>query len=378
MRTLDPTLQGGLLDSPAPSTGRPNPLGGLLGNMNRLQQASLATSLLPVVPDVLGLAGDVQMYAQNPEERTPLNYGLSALGLLPFIPPIGATVFHGSPHLFDKFSMDKIGTGEGAQAYGHGLYFAENPEVARTYTQQAMTDPTFGGYLVPDAVFSDLRNLMEEAYKIGDRAASSGIDELMAGDLDLDAIKRKIVNIAEDDGVDPSESLARFQKALDKAQEYKGNFYTVDLPDEAIDKMLDWDKPLSEQPENVIAGLRRAGIDLPNKADIDAAEKVQNDAWDAYQSIRKQYGYKDKRTVDAEGVWQEARDSKEKLKQQWRMKGDDAYRSIGKTKEEATRILNTLGIPGIKYFDAGSRSAGEGTRNFVVFDDNLLNIKSRE
>ena len=34
-----------------------------------------------------------------------------------------AKVFHGSPHLFNKFRMDKIGTGEGAQAYGHGLYF---------------------------------------------------------------------------------------------------------------------------------------------------------------------------------------------------------------------------------------------------------------
>src|SRR6056297_1915248 len=42
-------------------------------------------------------------------------------------------LYHGSPHDFDKFSMDKIGTGEGAQAYGHGLYFAENEDVARGY-----------------------------------------------------------------------------------------------------------------------------------------------------------------------------------------------------------------------------------------------------
>lgn len=90
MRTLDPALQGGLLDSPAPSAGRPNPLGGLLGNMNRLQQASLATTPLPVVPDVLGLLGDAQMYAQQPESRTALNYGLSAAGLLPGIPAVGA------------------------------------------------------------------------------------------------------------------------------------------------------------------------------------------------------------------------------------------------------------------------------------------------
>jgi hypothetical protein len=46
---------------------------------------------------------------------------------------MGIRAYHGSPHSFDKFSMDKIGTGEGAQVYGHGLYFAENEDVARGY-----------------------------------------------------------------------------------------------------------------------------------------------------------------------------------------------------------------------------------------------------
>lgn len=41
--------------------------------------------------------------------------------------------YHGSPHDFDRFDLSKIGTGEGAQAYGHGLYFAENENVAQTY-----------------------------------------------------------------------------------------------------------------------------------------------------------------------------------------------------------------------------------------------------
>ena len=41
--------------------------------------------------------------------------------------------WHGSPHKFDRFSMDQIGTGEGAQAYGHGLYFADSEDVAKGY-----------------------------------------------------------------------------------------------------------------------------------------------------------------------------------------------------------------------------------------------------
>jgi hypothetical protein len=48
---------------------------------------------------------------------------------------LGATVWHGSPHKFDKFDSSKIGTGEGNQAYGHGLYLAESPLVKSTRTK---------------------------------------------------------------------------------------------------------------------------------------------------------------------------------------------------------------------------------------------------
>jgi hypothetical protein len=41
--------------------------------------------------------------------------------------------YHGSPHDFNAFDLSKIGTGEGAQAYGHGLYFAENEGTAKSY-----------------------------------------------------------------------------------------------------------------------------------------------------------------------------------------------------------------------------------------------------
>ena len=49
------------------------------------------------------------------------------------VPPPGIVAYHGSPHSFDQFDTSKIGTGEGAQAYGHGLYFAGNEGVAQAY-----------------------------------------------------------------------------------------------------------------------------------------------------------------------------------------------------------------------------------------------------
>ena len=37
-------------------------------------------------------------------------------------------------------------------------------------------------------------------------------------------------------------------------------------------------------------------------------------------------------------------------------------------------LAREAGIPGIKYLDQGSRAAGDGTRNYVVFDDKLIEI----
>ena len=45
----------------------------------------------------------------------------------------GIRAYHGSPHDFDRFSMDKIGTGEGSGLAGKGLYFAEDEALARSY-----------------------------------------------------------------------------------------------------------------------------------------------------------------------------------------------------------------------------------------------------
>lgn len=68
--------------------------------------------------------------AQRPEPPA------SPMELPPWEEPIKA--YHGSPHDFPAFSMEKVGTGEGAQSYGHGLYFAENPQVAAEY-RKALT-----------------------------------------------------------------------------------------------------------------------------------------------------------------------------------------------------------------------------------------------
>jgi len=232
------------------------------------------------IGDVLGPAHDIRHLINNPESRTPLNFGLTGLGMLPLIPSIGMTVFHGSPHKFDFFDKSKIGTGEGAQAYGHGLYFAENPNVAKQYQ---LTPGTYAA--------------------LEQRAKDAGLDVL------------------------------EYQKKLRSGEiaEPASHLYEVDIPDEAIANMLDWDKPFSDVPVSVKKELAHL---LPNV-------RVLGDAAGGgaiYEALARQLG----------GA------------------------------EEASKWFAARGIPGIKYYDQGSRAAGEGTRNIVLFDEKLAKILKRD
>ena len=224
-----------------------------------------------------------------------------------------ATVWHGSPHKFDKFDSSKIGTGEGAQAYGHGLYLAEAPAVAKEY--QAALGAGRGG----DA--SDvIARLLDAAG--GDAAKAA-------------AIARQRAQYANIPG--GKESLENMAKQIEQGFDPRGSLYKVDLPDEHIAKMLDWDKPLSQQAPEVQAAV---GDYMRVAPDWTGAQ--------LYNDMVSHLG--GQRTVNQGGVG-------------------------GKVSER----LKAQGIPGIRYLDGGSRGAGAGSSNYVIFPGNegLLNILER-
>ena len=57
--------------------------------------------------------------------------------LAELLAPQGITAYHGSPHDFDRFSMDAIGTGEGAQDLGQGMHFYDERGPAELYRNPA-------------------------------------------------------------------------------------------------------------------------------------------------------------------------------------------------------------------------------------------------
>ena len=288
----------------------------------------------PIVNTAISLtpgAGDVQSgyeAVQSAKEGKWGEAGLNALGVLPFIPSmgmIGKTVWHGSPHTFDKFDLSKIGTGEGAQAYGHGLYFAEHPEVAM-------------GYQPRDLGFEDkIMQKYQQAEKSGDYAAMQVYEDFLTHKSPAEVAQ--MVNEAGFKGKD----AVNAQKALEHASKQyhsqtAGALYKVDLPDEQIAKMLDWDKPLSEQSaeiQNAVAPL------------IAAAKK-------SYPNM----------STDLTG---------RHLYQLY-----SAHRGANaSSNQKASQALFEAGIPGLQYLDQASRGAGEGTRNYVVFSDEIPKILER-
>jgi hypothetical protein len=268
--------------------------------------------------------------------------------------PVGMTTWHGSPHTFNKFDMSKIGTGEGAQAYGHGLYLAENPKVAKEYRavlsgnhSYDKFNPTVNGEIVDTPVVKSIINkggdpkkfiedMQPKLKKLQEKLFSSSKEEVLPGLSDYDMVKM---------------DLNRHQKMIDEANSYigktiknepLGNLYKVDLPDEHIAKMLDWDKPLSQQPKNVQKAFNSI-IKDSSLLDEDTLKGLKSNPDPTGKSFYTQLSMSDK---------------------------------IGHP-SEASNILNKLDVPGIKYLDEQSRGAGEGTRNFVIFDPNLAKIEER-
>ena len=260
--------------------------------------------------------------------------------------PVGMNVWHGSPHKFDRFDSSKIGTGEGAQAYGHGLYLAESPEVSKTYMRTQMGNaPELEQMALRAGASKDAANTVAQWYH--QTKDAKGLDKFLQA-MREPAPSPYIQKFRD--------SVVKEEPALRKAWESftdPGQLYKVDLPDDAIAKMLDWDKPLSQQAPEV------------------------RSAWDKFLSSKagkkyaQQLGGASNLTKSATGGELTGESLMKNL-----MGANEAkenYRAL------ASDYLRNQGIPGIRYLDGGSRGAGSGSSNFVVFPGNesLLTILER-
>jgi hypothetical protein len=233
--------------------------------------------------------------------------------------PLGNMIaYHGTPHeVKGGFDLSKVGTGEGAQAYGHGMYFAENPKVAESYKGRTVfNEPTLDKFTNGPNYYTDSSG---KYFKVRDYVKND-----------------KPVEVSSD------EYNSKFKEVSKLFNEQnQGNLYKVDIPDAYIPTMMDYDKPLGQQSAIVKKALNniRKQITPEMKMELGGDMNLLFG-----KDITPVKFLNTMEIIHPEGL------------------------GIGE------KMLNELGVKGMRYLDATSRDASKGTSNFVVFDPKEVKI----
>ena len=284
------------------------------------------------------------------------------------------TALHASPHSFRKFSTDFMGKGEGAQAYGWGLYFAENPKVNRSYMNQFAQDKAtwkfrevetgvievmqrslVGSFLPKDALPEAKEDASDIAWSVlGDlvdaaRGSMTVLDIVMELHDEIDTNRKYAETYPQER--EKLEQLEGFMLSLldhlDEIEARPGmpSNYKVELNVEDSE-LLGWDYV----DETVLALLKDSPV-----------EEVRY----ALERAERRADYRGE-NVSGKDVYQELFDAF------W--DGEDG------TKQEAQKAasvsLLSSDIKGIRYADGFSRRKAEEeqTYNYVIFDGNDIKI----
>lgn len=230
----------------------------------------------------------------------------------------GMVSFHGGPNKWmpepdfpqGRPRLDKIGTGEGVQAYGWGFYSAEAKGVATTYQK-------IGSKMIMDGRAPD----WDDPHDV----AAAWLHN-HGGD------RQAVIKQFEKSDWHSAKEVVELMKRGDDLPEVErlgGQLYELDIPDEELAKYLDWDLPFGGQPESVQTALAEISVGV-NKQDVMGVvlKRAFNNKMFAADLVKKGIG--------------EA------------------------TPQELAEGLREAGIPGLKYLDQGSRQtsaspAAEGT-----------------
>lgn len=184
-------------------------------------------------PDVIIRAADLAGMVTGGSYAMPAMQGGAGMGI---------RAYHGSPHKFDKFDMNKVGTGEGTQMEGFGLYFGQSPEVADFYHKSTVKE-----------LIARRAREAQPMYPEQQRQLVGQIE----GIIKKEGIK------ALDEYVAPAGYDAAWSAAVDAAKNFKrmkGSRYEVNI-NANLDDFYDLDKPLREQTPKVYDAINRVGRD---------------------------------------------------------------------------------------------------------------------
>ena len=295
----------------------------------------------------------------------------------------GIRAYHGSPHDFDKFDMSKIGTGEGAQAYGHGLYFADREGIARSYRDALATGvkpefrptdkySTVGWKAEAEKLFPNDRE-RQAAFHLFNQMKNK--DYVLENHDFITSLPHNQGRPYEWEGVEFTRD--RLAQLADEFYN-PGHMYEVNIAADP-NTFLDWDKPLNEQSQQVRDALRKHyGFTYDSKEQQGWTGKnvVQTSAMQPEHARElAKSGIPGIRYLDAGSRVPSAMAKKELAEWQAQLpiaekeladavaRGDSWL--VARKQDEVQRVKNGI---------AAASKEAEGTRNYVVFDDRLISI----
>lgn len=312
--------------------------------------------------------------------------------------PIFHRVYHGSPHRFTQFRLDDttISTGEGGQAFGWGLYFAENPVVADQYRPQVTWKRSYK---------LRGRDLTEVYSEFTDRGKYdlATVAERILTHHSRDRIEKFIRENWDDPDASQQEAVKWF-KSLPKSLFAKpgGSLYQAEIKDESIPLMMNWDDGLMQQPDAVRKAFAEADLLAPYKvaggqpietgpivedltvtAENESALHDKPEVFQTLETYRKNPS--DPAVRSKLNRWfrnypydrEKYKSMLEAQEAQWAVTTGHLYHDLAKklgSAKAASLYLKERGVPGIRYLDQQSRDGDGGTRNIVAFDDSIITV----
>jgi len=166
------------------------------------------------------------------------------------------TAYHGSAGDFDEFDIRKIGSGEGLQAYGRGLYFAEEPLVGKMYRDELGTIIKYDGKTIwrgPQQVGTTGDQVLDSAIRRQYRITKEKDPNKWVKDLEeqIETSTHWQLDPTGELLAEETEKLKLLKPIANKIEiKDTGKVYETKLK-VTPDELLDLDKPLNKQ-SNVV------------------------------------------------------------------------------------------------------------------------------
>ena len=161
----------------------------------------------------------------------------------------------------------------------------------------------------------------------------------------------------------------------------RGNFYTVDILGDPAE-FLNWDADLRDHPAEIRQKFMDALGHVLSYQVVDGRDpeysRFMTDKTRPWQILD---AMGDATGSDA-ATRKEAEERRQDLNDGWQWQSiSDIYKIASAegdmTPKKASEALAKAGIKGVRYLDGSSRNAGQGTHNYVIFDDKLVKIIER-